>query len=140
MPVAMKEQAALTALRDEFRKIFEPFGGRVEQIDVQMSGRSLRWRSRTPDYPAHHVGGAFEDWSIAAGRPNKQHRIVIVIVRDESLLDPRNAAQHCELFEARWMPERLFQAKIPEIAQAFGIALVDPVITVLPAASIWNSR
>jgi hypothetical protein len=139
MPIPMKEQTALTALRDELRKVFEPFGARVEQFEVRFAGRSLRWRSKTPDYPAHHVGGAFEEWNITA-RPNRQHQIVIVVVRDESLLEPRNADQHRELFEAQWIPERLSVAKIVEILKTFGVPLADPVITVLPVAAIWNSH
>ena len=88
----MKEQAALTALRDEMRKTFEPFGARVEQLDIQLARRSLRWRARTPDYPSHHVGGAFEEWTTTS---RMQHdRIVIVVLRDTALLDPANAEEH----------------------------------------------
>jgi hypothetical protein len=139
MSLSMKEQAALTALRDEMRKVFEPCGARVEEFDVQLAGRSLRWRAKTPDYPSHHVGGAFEEWTIAQ-RPDKQHRISVVIARDESLLDPRNEDHHSDLFEARWMPERLLHGQVSGILQALGIELNDPIITVLPVAAIWHSR
>lgn len=91
------------------------------------------------DYPSHHVGGAFEEWTIAQ-RPDKQHRITVVIARDESLLDPRNEDHHTDLFEARWMPERLLQGQVSGILQALGIELNDPIITVLPVAAIWHSR
>ena len=139
VPLSMKEQTALTALRDELRKIFEPCGARVEEFDVQMGGRSMRWRSRTPDYPSHHVGGGFEEWTIAA-RPDPQHRITVVIVRDENLLDPRNESHHSDLFESRWMPERLRQGQVSAILNALGIELHDPIITVLPVTTVWNSR
>ena len=139
MPVSIKEQTALTALRDELRKVFEPCGARVEEFDIQMAGRSLRWRARTPDYPSHHVGGAFEEWSIAQ-RPDKQHRITVIIERDENLLDPRNEDRLSDLFEARWMPERLIKGQVSGILQALGLELEDPIITILPVAAIWNSR
>ncbi len=139
MSPSMKDQAALTALRDELRKVFEPYGARVDEFDLQLAGRSLRWRSATPDYPSHHVGGAFEEWNIAQ-RPDQQHRITVVIVRDENLLQPANAHHHTDLFEGRWMPERMLHGKISGILQALGIELKDPIITVLPVAAIWNSR
>ena len=137
--MTMKEQAGLTALRDELRKTFEPFGASVEQFDIQLTGRSLRWRARTPDYPAHHVGGAFEEWTAVGARP-RPHRVTIVVVIDEELLQPGNAEQHRELFASRWMPERFFTPNKWKILESFGIELVDPVITVLPAKGVWTSR
>lgn len=133
-----RDQTALTAMRDELRKIFEPFGARVEQFDIQLKGRSLRWRSRTPDYPSHHVGGAFEEWTTTDRA--ERHRVAIMIVRDESLLDPRNAARHRELFETHAMPERIMQPNIWGILRAFGIALEDPVVVVFTATGVWTSR
>lgn len=139
MPVEMKEQTAMTALRDELRKVFEPFGARVEQFDVQIGKRLLRWVSRTPHYPSHHVGGAFEEWT-NSGRYNKQHRIVITIVGDDSPLDPSHATEHLGLLEGRWVPERLSCAGISELLNTLGIPLSDPVLSVLPVKAIWNSH
>jgi hypothetical protein len=133
-----KDQTALTALRDEMRKIFEPCGARIEQLDIQLVRRSLRWRSKTPDYPSHHVGGAFEEWTTSDRA--ERHRVTVVIVRDESLLDPRNAAQHRELFESCAMPERMMQPNIWDILRAFGIALENPVVSVIAATGVWTTR
>jgi len=135
--MTMSEQTALTAFRDELRKIFEPLGARVENFELRISNRSLRWRSRTPDLPSHHVGGAFEDWSTTARM--KQHRAVIVIVRDQNLVDAKNAAQHHELFESLKMPERIAHANIWAILQTLGIGIVDPIVTVIPATGVWMS-
>ena len=137
--MTMKEQAGLTALRDELRKTFELFGASVEQFDIQLTGRSLRWRARTPDYPAHHVGGAFEEWTAVGARP-RPHRVTIVVVIDEELLQPGNAEQHRELFASRWMPARFFTPNKWKILESFGIELVDPTITVLPAKGVWTAR
>ena len=125
-----KDQAALTALRDELRKTFEPYGARVEQFDIQLSGRALRWRSRTPDYPAHHVGGAFEEWT-SRDRLGA-HRVTIVLLSDETVHEAGNDADHEMLFEERWTPERLLRPNVWKILQSFGIELKDPIVTVLP--------
>jgi hypothetical protein len=62
------------------------------------------------------------------------------IVRDEILLSAQNLQQHTEMFEARWMPDRIFRAQISEILRAFGLELIHPVITVMPIAAVWSSR
>ncbi len=139
MPVEMKEQTALTALRDELRKVFEPFGARVELFELHLGRRMLRWRARTPDYPSHHVGGAMEEW-VNSGRHNKQHQIVITILRDDGVLEPENAPLHAELLKGRWVPERLSVVKIVELMRVFGIDLSEPEIRVLAAGGIWSSR
>jgi hypothetical protein len=138
MPMTIKEQAALTAFRDELRKIFEPCGARVEQFELQLANRCLKWRSRTPDLPSHHVGGAFEEWTTAARV--RQHRALIVIVRDEDLVNADNASQHARLFESLAMPERIMRPNIWTILQTLGIEIADPIVTVIPATGVWMSR
>jgi hypothetical protein len=134
----MKDKAALTALRDELRKVFEPYGARIDQFEIQLSDRSLRWRSWTPDYPAHHIGGAFEE--LRNLEKFRLHRVIIVIMSDEHLLGPDDSERYKMLFEARWMPERIFQPNIWNVIQSFGIELIHPIITVLPVKGVWNSK
>ncbi len=138
MPITIKEQAALTALRDELRKIFEPYGARIEQFELQIANRALRWRSRTPDLPSHHVGGAFEEWTTTA--KVRQHRALIVIVRDEQLVNAGNREQHARLFESLAIPERMLRPNIWTIVQTLGIEIADPIVTVVAAAGVWTSR
>jgi hypothetical protein len=136
--MTMKEQAALTAFRDELRKIFEPCGARIEQFELQLAGRSLRWRSRTPDYPSHHVGGAFEEWTTTARI--RHHGALIVIVRDPQLVNAGNQQAHEQLFESLQMPERIARPNIWTILQTLGIEIADPIVTVIAAAGVWTSR
>ena len=134
----MKLQAALTAMRDELRKIFEPFGARVDQFEIQFGARCIRWRSRTPDYPSHHVGGAFEEWT--RERAVRRHGVNIILISDESILDREREPEHLELMAGRWMPPRFYQPNIYKILDSFGIALENPIITVIAGTGVWNHR
>ncbi len=136
--MTIREQAALTAFRDELRKIFEPCGARVEQFELQLANHALRWRSRTPDLPSHHVGGAFEEWTTAA--LVRQHRAQIVIVRDPELVNPGNQHEHEQLFESLAMPDRIMRPNIWTILRTLGIEIADPIVTVIAATGVWTSR
>jgi hypothetical protein len=138
MPMTIKEQAALSAFRDELRKIFEPVGARIEQFELQLGARSLRWRSRTPELPSHHVGGAFEEWTTDARA--RQHRAQIVIVRDAQLVNAGNQHEHEHLFESLTMPERLLRPNVWTILRTLGIEIADPIVTVIAATGVWTSR
>src|SRR5579863_6656793 len=133
----IKMQAALTAMRDELRKIFEPFGTRVDQFEIQFGARCLRWRSRTPDYPSHHVGGAFEEWTTA--RAARRHAVNIMLRSDESILDREREHEHRELMAGRWMPPRIHQPNIWKILGSFGVVLEDPIVSVFPANGVWSA-
>ncbi len=91
----MVSQNDLNRLREKLKGRFEPFGARVEEIELRMPDRIYKWRSRVQTTESQD--GSWTKWESSDLVP--QIELVVFIVEDHARLKPENEEQRRQLFD-----------------------------------------
>ncbi len=91
----MVSQNDLNHLKGELKGRFEPFGARVEEIELQMSDRIYKWRSWVQI--AESQDGSWTKWE--SSDPAPPIGLTVFIVEDPVTLRPENEEQRRQLFD-----------------------------------------